>query len=128
MKYRIGEVAQLLSVSPDTVRRWVDSGQLPAERTPAGHRRLEGAAVAAFISQNQPLLEEHHGFSARNRFSGIVTGVEADRITAKVEIRSGQSRIVAILTREAVDELGLEPGVLATAVVKATNVMVERSG
>lgn len=127
MEYGISEIAGLLSVSPDTVRRWVDAGKLHARRTSAGHRRVEGRTLAQFVIDNEPLMSEHHGLSARNRFSGIVTAVERDQITAKVEIRSGRSRVVAILTREAVDDLDLTPGVMATAVIKATNVMVERS-
>jgi molybdopterin-binding protein len=124
--YRISEVAELLGTSADTVRRWVDEGKLGAERTPAGHRRISGPDLARFVTESAPLLDSVHPLSARNRIPGIVTRVETDKVTAKVEIRAGRYRLVSIVTTEAVEELGLEPGVMVFAVVKATNVMVER--
>jgi len=123
MYYRISEVAEVLGVSTDTARRWVDEQRLPASRSESGHRRVAGTDLAAFVTtEGSPVL---HRRSARNRFTGIVTHVEKDRVAAKVELFSGGHRIVALLTREAVDDLELEAGVRATAVVKATNVMIE---
>jgi molybdopterin-binding protein len=123
--YRIGQAAELLGVSVDTVRRWVDGGQLAATRPQGGERRIDGAALAAFAAARADERDAERGQSARNRFPGIVTRVVRDKVTAQVDIAVGPHRIVAVITREAADELGLAPGVLARAVVKATNVGVE---
>jgi molybdopterin-binding protein len=125
--YRIGQAADLLGVSVDTVRRWVDSGRLNASRTEGGRRVVDGAALAQFAVE---LTHEREadvviGRSARNRFPGIVTKVVKDKVSAHVEIQAGPHRIVSLMTREAADELGLVPGVLAVAAVKATSVVVE---
>ncbi|WP_412538345.1 helix-turn-helix transcriptional regulator [Longispora sp. K20-0274] len=123
--FRMGEVAGLLGVSVDTVRRWADGGRLPVSRDDHGHRVVEGTALAAFLRTRA--TESEHGAvsSARNRLSGIVTNVIRDGLMAQVEIHAGGHRIVSLMSREAADELGLEVGVPATAVVKSTNVVVE---
>ncbi|MBV9665752.1 MAG: helix-turn-helix transcriptional regulator [Actinobacteria bacterium] len=127
--YRIGQAAELLGVSPDTVRRWADDGKLRVARTSGGRRFIDGAELARFAIENAATHEHDTaaiaGLSARNRFPGIVTRVIKDKVAAQVEIQAGPHRIVSLLTREAVDELGLEPGVLAVAAVKATSVVIE---
>jgi molybdopterin-binding protein len=125
--YRAGQVAALLGVSPDTVRRWADSGRLETSRTPGGQRVIDGPSLARFLTETAvtPELEPVVGQSARNRFPGVVTRVEKDRLVALVEIQAGPHRVVSMMTREAADELGLEPGDLAVAAVKSTNVVVE---
>jgi molybdopterin-binding protein len=125
--YRIGQAAELLGVSADTVRRWVDVGRLPATQTAGGRRLVDGVALAKFAVE---LSDERDpdvvvGRSARNRFPGIVTRVLKDKVTAQVEIQAGPHRVVSLMTREAADELGLAPGVLAIAAVKSTSVVVE---
>ena len=126
-EYRIGQAAELLGVSVDTVRRWADGGKLTTRRTAGGHRVVEGADLARFAAEAAEAPEPGPitGQSARNRFTGIVTRVVRDRVAAQVELQAGPHRIVSLMTREAADELGLEPGMLAVAAVKATNVVVE---
>ncbi len=128
----MGEAAQLLGVSSDTIRRWADAGRLTTDRTAGGHRTVAGPELARLA---QELAAEAAGpadgeagaaLSARNRFTGLVTRVVRDGVMAQVEIQAGPHRVVSLLSAEAVDELGLEPGVLAVAAVKATNVVVER--
>jgi molybdopterin-binding protein len=121
--FRISEAAALLGVSSDTVRRWVDGGKLAAERDEHGHRRIDGADLAAFARSQ--VDTERGQSSARNRFRGIVTDVLRDSVMAQVEIAAGPYRVVSLMSRQAADELGLEPGVVATAVIKSTNVVVE---
>ena len=125
--YRIGQVAELLGVSVDTVRRWVDGGRLGATRTEGGQRVVDGAALAEFMTglRHLPERDEVIAQSARNRFQGIVTRVVKDEIVAKVELQAGPYRVVSLMTREAADELALAPGMLAVAAVKATNVVIE---
>jgi len=125
--YKIGQAAELLGVSVDTVRRWVDGGRLQATRSDGGRRFIDGQALARFAVE---LTEAHEpdvvvGRSARNRFPGIVTRVVKDTVAAQVEIQAGPHRVVSMMTREAADELGLAPGVLAVAAVKSTSVVVE---
>jgi molybdopterin-binding protein len=118
--YRIGEAATLLGVSADTMRRWVDGGRLDAERDEHGHRIVPGAKLAA-------AAEEGYPSSARNRFRGIVTEVLLGDVMAQVEIQAGPHRVVSLISRESAEELGLQPGTPAVAVVKSTNVVVERA-
>jgi len=125
--YRIGEAAGLLGVSVDTVRRWIDAGRLAAERDGHGHRTVGGADLAAFA---RSLADEPGtGFrrsSARNRLRGIVTAITRDAVMAQVDLQAGPFRVVSLMSREAVDDLGLEVGSPATAVIKSTTVVVER--
>ncbi|MFG1603876.1 molybdopterin-binding protein [Actinoplanes sp. NPDC049265] len=127
--YRIGEAADLLGVSPDTVRRWIDAGRLAAARDGQGHRAVAGADLAAFA---RSLADEPDPgstrSSARNRLPGIVTAISRDTVMAQVDIQAGPFRVVSLMSREAVDELGLEVGSRATAVIKSTTVVVERGG
>ena len=119
-RYSSGEAARLLGISVDTLRRWDRAGRIRVERD-AANRRFVTAAEIARVRGVEP-----HPTSARNRFAGVVSDVKVDGLLAQVEIVSeGTSRIVAVITREAVQELGLKPGMAATAFVKATSVMVE---
>jgi molybdopterin-binding protein len=125
--YKPGEVAALLGVSVDTVRRLADSGTLATRRSDDGHRVVDGEDLARYLADQEepgargPIVGE----SARNRFTGIVTRVVANDVVATVELRAGRHRIVSLMTAEAVADLGLRPGVLAVAAVKSTNVVVE---
>lgn len=125
--YRIGQAAELLGVSDDTIRRWVDSGRISATMTKGRRRVIDGVALAHFATElgqdRDPDVAV--GRSARNRFPGIVTKVTKDKVTAQVEIQAGPHRIVSLMTREAADELGLATGVRAVASVKSTSVVVE---
>lgn len=122
--FRLGEAGEVLGVSVDTVRRWVDSGRIAATRDGNGHRVIEGAALAGF-ARDSAASEPSGGSSARNRLRGIVTGIVKDTVMAQVDIQAGPFRIVSLMSREAVEELGLEVGSRAVAVVKSTNVVVE---
>ena len=126
-EFRIGQAAELLGISPNSVRRLADSGQLATRRTEGGHRVVDGLALARLLAEHTGLPEAGAivGQSARNRFSGIVTRVVKDKVAAQVELQAGPYRVVSLMTAEAVDELGLEPGMLAVAAVKATQVVVE---
>jgi molybdopterin-binding protein len=126
--YRIREAAELLGVSDDTVRRWADAGRLPVvEPAAGGHRGVEGRELAKFAVANVADLGApgSGNVSARNRLVGIVTEVTRDTVMAQVEMQCGPYRIVSLMSREAADELGLEPGVRALASIKSTNVVVE---
>jgi molybdopterin-binding protein len=125
---RISEVAALLRVSDDTVRRWVEQGRLAATADGAGRKRVAGAELARFVREQragEPVGDPSWQVSARNRLDGIVTEVLRDGLVAQVELQAGPFRLVSLMTREAADELALEPGSLATAVVKSTVVVVE---
>ncbi|MDO9356652.1 MAG: helix-turn-helix transcriptional regulator [Solirubrobacteraceae bacterium] len=117
----IGEAAQALGVSLDTLRRWEKAGRISFERD--GSRRvIEAAEVASLLRERTATGGRT---SARNRMEGIVLSVTRDKVMAQVELACGPFRIVSLMSREAADELGLEPGVKAAAVVKSTNVVVE---
>jgi molybdopterin-binding protein len=129
--FRIRQAAELLGVSDDTVRRWADTGRLPTVADGAGRRAVEGEALARLAEElaaaapasNRPsrIIRE----SARNHFTGLVTKVLRDTVMAQVEIQAGPFRVVSLMSREAADDLNLQPGVLAVASVKSTNVVVE---
>jgi molybdopterin-binding protein len=123
---RTGRVAELLGVSVDTVRRMADRGELPTRRSPSGERFFDGEELARHLdAEASSELPAVVATSARNRFPGIVTRVVSDTAVATVELRCGPHRLVSIMTAEAVEDLGLHPGVLAVATVKSTNVVVE---
>lgn len=125
--YRLGRAAGLLGISVDTLRRWADSGRVATRRTEGGHRVIDGPELARLAAGLAPRGGGAAG-SIRNRFPGIVTRVTRDRAAAQVEVQAGTHRIVALVTREAADELHLAPGVPVVATVKATNVAVEVAG
>jgi molybdopterin-binding protein len=124
---KISEAAGLLGVSEDTVRRWAEAGRLETTRLPSGRQGVDGRVLAeaavrlADVGVAGPVVAQ----SARNRFRGIVTKVTRDGVMAQVELQAGPHRVVSLMSREAADELGLEPGVVAVAAVKSTNVVVE---
>jgi molybdopterin-binding protein len=121
----LGEAARAIGVSADTLRRWDRAGRLRTVRD-ARNRRLVPEAEVARLTSHPRRHETGDTLSARNRFPGTVTSVEVDGVMALVEIEAGPFRVTAAVTRDAVEELGLAPGVQATAAVKATSVMVER--
>ncbi|MGN9809136.1 TOBE domain-containing protein [Micromonospora sp. BQ11] len=126
--FRIGDAADLLGVSADTVRRWVDGGRLAAVRDEHGHRVISGVDLAAFARDRSADPDERaDASSARNRLRGIVVNVVKDTVMAQVDIQAGPFRIVSLMSREAVDELDLTVGSLAVAVIKSTTVVVEKA-
>ncbi len=126
-KLRIKDAADLLGVSDDTMRRWVDSGALAHEVDDANRKVVDGKALAEFAKvQASPIPDPSAvGRSARNRFVGLVTNVISDTVMSQVELQCGPFRVVSLISTEAVRELGLEPGSVAVAVVKATEVIIE---
>jgi molybdopterin-binding protein len=120
----IGEAAKALGVSVDTLRRWERSGRLETQRD-RRNRRLIAVAEIERLGGHMPTLTGD-GFSARNRFEGEVESVEVTGVIAQVVIKAGPHRVVSVVTRDAVEELGLAPGIAAVATVKATSVMVGR--
>lgn len=123
--YRLGHAARILGVSVDTVRRLADDGRLKTTRSKGGQRLVDGARLAKLAET----IDDDPAFaavsSARNHLLGIVTRVVRDKVAAQVELRCGPFRLVALVTRESVDSMKLQPGTMAYAVVKATNVVVE---
>ncbi|MYS19552.1 molybdenum-pterin binding domain-containing protein [Streptomyces sp. DvalAA-14] len=128
--YTIGQAARLLGVSPDTARRWADAGRVATHRDDAGRRLIDGRDLAAFsveLAQGGGEAASEVSFtSVRNAFPGIVTAVKLGDVAAQVEIQAGPHRLVSLVTREAVEELGLEVGAEAIARVKSTNVHIDR--
>ena len=126
-RLRIGEAAAQLGVSPDTLRRWAEAGRVEVELTPGGQRTVSQADVTRLAAErrregaDRPIVAQ----SARNRFPGVVTRVERDGVAAVVEVQAGPHRLVSLITREASEELELEPGDEVVCTVKATDVMVE---
>jgi molybdopterin-binding protein len=127
---RIRDAASFLGVSDDTVRRWIEGGLLFSEKDEAGRVVVDSLAVAELARRNAvlPADPSEIGRSARNRLVGVVTEVVSDTVMAQVELQCGPHRIVSLMSSEAVRELGLEPGSIAIAVVKATTVMIETPG
>ncbi|HEX9122115.1 MAG TPA: helix-turn-helix transcriptional regulator [Actinomycetota bacterium] len=122
--YRIGEAAAMLGVRVETLRRWERDGKLALARTKGGQRLVPASEVARLLAEHRE-ASKVSAQSVRNHFPGVVTEVRRDKVAATVEILAGPHRILALVTREAVDQLGLKPGMRAVATVKATNVMVE---
>ncbi|MFI2490349.1 molybdopterin-binding protein [Promicromonospora kroppenstedtii] len=124
---RIREAAAYLGVSDDTVRRWIDRGLLGARTDDAGRKVVDGYEVAMVARDHAspPRLPPGLRSSARNRFVGLVTDIRADAVMAQVELQCGPFRVVSLMSSEAVRDLGLEPGSVAVAVIKSTNVVIE---
>jgi molybdopterin-binding protein len=121
---RIGQAAEAIGVRVETLRRWERDGKLTTVRTQGGQRRIPAAEVARLVAERR--AERAPGaVSRRNAFPGVITKVTRDTVSALVEIQAGPHRVVSLITREAADELALEPGMQAIATVKATSVMVE---
>jgi molybdopterin-binding protein len=124
---RLGQAAEMLGVSVETLRRWEAAGKLRTERTDGGQRLVGIDEVSRLLAErrltktDRPIIAQ----SARNRFAGIITRIERDRVAAVVEVMAGPHRLVSLMTAEAVDDLHLEVGMEAVCVVKATSVIVE---
>lgn len=129
-QFRIKQASDLLGVSDDTLRRLIDSGALPATTDDAGRKVVDGADLAAHAREHAAPPADPSGVqrSARNRFVGLVTKVVADGVMAQVELQCGPHTVVSLMSSEAARELRLEPGRVAIAVVKATQVIVETPG
>lgn len=127
---RIKDAAALLGVSDDTVRRWIDAGALTAEKDEAGRKVIVGEQLAEFARNQAAAPPDPLGIasSARNRMVGLVTDVTVDGVMAEVQLQCGPFTIVSLMSRQSAEQLGLAPGKLAVAVVKATTVIVETSG
>lgn len=128
---KVSVAASLLGVSDDTIRRWIDRGRLAASADDSGRLLVDGTSLAQLareVAANQRLaaLDEGAGRrSARNHLTGLVTNVVSDTVMSQVELQCGPFRVVSLISTEAVQELGLAPGSIATAVIKATNVTIE---
>lgn len=127
---RVKDAAVLLGVSDDTVRRWIDSGTLASTKDETGRKVIAGEVLAAFVRDqaDPPADPTGASSSARNRLVGLVTKVTADRVMAEVEMQCGPFTVVSLMSSASATQLGLEPGAVAVAVVKATNVIIETPG
>jgi len=127
--FRIRQAAELLGVSDDTIRRWADSGRLAVHKDASNLSVIDGVELAELALEiaRSSSIEQRPAVtqSARNNFRGLVTRVVRDKVMTQVELQAGPFRVVSLMSREAADELGLEPGVLAVASVKSTNVVVQ---
>jgi molybdopterin-binding protein len=128
--FRVKEAASLLGISDDTLRRWAEAGRIAVAADPSGRLAVDGVDLARLAQELAQSGSRGDGervvaHSVRNRFTGLVSRVVRDTVMAQVEIQAGPHRFVSLLSREAADELGLEPGMLAVAAIKATNVSVE---
>lgn len=127
--FRISQAAGLLGVSDDTLRRWVDDGQLAADTDDAGRKVIAGAELARYAQalavRQRPTQVDGAPTSARNRFTGLVTQIKTDKVMAQVDLQCGPYRVVSLMSSEAVADLGLQVGSLGVAVVKSTTVIVE---
>ena len=123
---RVSEAARLAGVSDDTIRRWIDADGIATIKDGAGRTLVDGVDVAAFAARALPADDPTEvRRSARNRFTGIVTAVTTDTVMAQVDLQCGPHRVVSLMSAEAVRDLGLEPGSVATAVIKSTMVIIE---
>lgn len=124
---RVSEAARFLGVSDDTVRRWLENGTLHGAKDRQGRMVIDGVELAALAKKQSQLPHDPSGVdsSARNRMVGLVTTIVMDKVMAQVEMQCGPFRVVSLMSSEAVRDLGLEPGSVATAVVKSTNVIIE---
>jgi molybdopterin-binding protein len=125
---RIRQAAELLGVSDDTVRRWINQGMLAVDQDAAGRKVIASEDLAEFARTNAPAPPPDPlgvGSSARNRFVGLVTKVLSDKVMTQVEMQCGPVTVVSLMSTEAADELHLKPGSVAVAVVKATTVIIE---
>lgn len=124
---RIKDAAILLGVSDDTMRRWVDTGKIAASNDEAGRKVVDGAELAELAQTQAKSTDPDYedSISARNHFRGLVTKVTSDKVMSQVEMQCGPYRIVSLISTESVNTLGLQPGVVATARVKATNVVID---
>lgn len=128
--FTVRQAAALLGVSDDTVRRWGESGRLNLRTGDSGRRTIPGSALVELLRENaagSALAEEFPTArsSSRNKLTGLITRIEVDGVMAQVDLQAGPFRVVSLLSREAVEDLGLEVGMLAVASVKATTVSVE---
>ena len=127
---RVAPAGSVMGVSDDTVRRWIEQGTLTGQKKEAGHTVVDGAELAQYARRSavQPQDPANVRSSARNRLVGLVTAVKSDPVMSQVEMQCGPHRIVSLMSTEAVEDLGLAPGSVATAVVKSTAVIVETEG